>query len=30
MAAATIPQEWLYSFFHGFGARFIEADALKN
>lgn len=30
MAAATIPPEWLYSFFNSFGARFIEADALKN
>ncbi len=30
MAAATIPQEWLYSFFNSFGARFIESDALKN
>jgi len=30
MAAATIPQEWLYSFFHSFGARFVEADALTT
>ncbi|MEI7919766.1 MAG: hypothetical protein WCH65_06400 [bacterium] len=30
MAAATIPQEWLYSFFHGFGARFVDTDVLKN
>jgi len=30
MAAATIPQERLYSFFHSFGAKFIESDALKT
>lgn len=30
MAAATIPPEWLYSFFNGFGARFIESDALSS
>lgn len=30
MAAATIPQEWLYSFFHSFGAGFIAPDALQN
>jgi len=30
MAAATIPQEWLYSFFHSFGARFVDPDVLKN
>lgn len=30
MAAATIPQEWLYSFFHNFGARFVESDALQS
>jgi len=30
MAAATIPQEWLYSFFHSFGARFVEADVLTT
>ena len=30
MAAADIPQEWLYSFFNSFGARFIEADALTT
>lgn len=30
MAAATIPPEWLYSFFNGFGARFIESDALTS
>ena len=30
MAAATIPQERLYSFFHSFGARFIESDALTT
>ncbi|HBB03950.1 TPA: hypothetical protein DCZ39_03550 [Patescibacteria group bacterium] len=30
MAAATIPQERLYSFFNSFGARFVESDALKN
>ncbi len=30
MAAATIPPEWLYSFFHGFGARFVDAQALQN
>ncbi len=27
---ATIPQEWLYSFFHGFGAPFIDSSALTN
>ncbi len=27
---ATIPQEWLYSFFHSFGARFIDSSALTN
>jgi len=30
MAAATIPQERLYSFFHSFGARFVESDALQS
>jgi YidC/Oxa1 family membrane protein insertase len=30
MAAATIPQERLYSFFHSFGARFIAPDALTT
>ena len=30
MAAATVPQERLYSFFHSFGAKFIESDALKT
>jgi len=30
MAAATIPPEWLYSFFNSFGARFIETDALTT
>jgi YidC/Oxa1 family membrane protein insertase len=30
MAAATIPPEWLYSFFNSFGARFIESDALSS
>lgn len=30
MAAADIPQEWLYSFFNSFGARFIESDALTT
>ena len=30
MAAATVPPEWLYSFFNSFGARFIASDALKN
>ncbi len=30
MAGADIPQEWLYSFFHSFGARFIESDALTT
>ena len=30
MAAATIPQERLYSFFHGFGVRFITSDALQT
>lgn len=30
MAAATIPQEWLYSFFNSFGARFIDPNALQN
>jgi hypothetical protein len=30
MAAATIPQEWLYSFFHSFGARFVDPEVLKN
>ena len=30
MAAATIPQEWLYSFFHSFGAKFVAADVLQN
>lgn len=30
MAAATIPQERLYSFFHSFGARFVESDALTT
>ncbi len=30
MAAATIPEERLYSFFHSFGARFIESDALTT
>ncbi len=30
MAAATIPQEWLYSFFTSFGARFVGADVLTT
>ncbi|MEI6672400.1 MAG: hypothetical protein WCL02_03410 [bacterium] len=30
MAAATIPPEWLYSFFNSFGARFIDSNALQN
>jgi len=30
MAAATIPQERLYSFFNSFGARFVESDALTS
>lgn len=30
MATATIPPEWLYSFFHSFGARFVESDALQS
>ena len=30
MAAATIPQEWLYSFFNSFGARFVDTNALTN
>jgi len=30
MAAATIPPEWLYSFFNSFGARFIESNALSS
>ena len=30
MAAATIPQEWLYSFFNSFGARFVASDALSS
>lgn len=30
MAAATVPPERLYSFFHSFGAKFIESDALKT
>lgn len=30
MAAATIPEERLYSFFHSFGAKFIASDALKS
>ncbi|MEI7558351.1 MAG: hypothetical protein WCJ45_06155 [bacterium] len=30
MAAASIPQGWLYSFFTGFGARFIQSDALTS
>jgi len=30
MANADIPQGWLYSFFYGFGARFIESDALTT
>lgn len=30
MAAATIPPEWLYSFFHSFGAGFVTPDALQN
>jgi len=30
MAAATIPQEWLYSFFNSFGARFVESTALTD
>lgn len=30
MAAADIPQGWLYSFFNSFGARFIESDALTT
>lgn len=30
MASATIPPEWLYSFFNSFGARFIESDALSS
>lgn len=30
MAAATIPPEWLYSFFHSFGARFVEPNALTT
>ena len=30
MAAATIPQEWLYSFFHSFGARFMASDVLQS
>jgi len=30
MAAATIPQDRLYSFFHSFGARFVASDALTT
>lgn len=30
MANATIPQTWLYSFFHGFGAPFVSSEALTN
>lgn len=30
MAAATIPPEWLYSFFNSFGARFVESDVLTS
>ena len=30
MAAATIPQEWLYSFFNNFGARYVESNALTS
>lgn len=30
MAAASIPQGWLYSFFTSFGARFIQSDALTS
>jgi len=30
MAAATIPQEWLYSFFNSFGARYVESNALTS
>ena len=30
MAAATIPPEWLYSFFNSFGARYVESNALTS
>jgi YidC/Oxa1 family membrane protein insertase len=30
MAAATIPPEWLYSFFNSFGARFVESNVLTT
>lgn len=30
MAAATIPQDWLYSFFNSFGARFMASDVLQS
>ena len=30
MAAGTIPEQRLYSFFHSFGAHFVDANALKN
>ena len=30
MAAATIPPEWLYSFFNSFGARYIQSNALTS
>lgn len=30
MAAATIPEGWLYSFFSGFGVKYIASDALTT
>jgi len=30
ISANQIPSEWLYSFFHGFGAKFVGDDVLKS